>query len=256
MNNLSPPQGTQAAIRTIRLLKAFTADQPELSLGELSRRIGLNKTTAHRLLAALESESLVERSSARGNYRLGPATVALGAQAQSTNYLRVCARPALERLAKLTQETATLEVLLGADVLILDAVDGGRVVSATGYVGTRWPAHATSTGKAILACLDPAKLSLPSSFTQFTDRTLTTPESLNEELRRVRKHGFACVCDELEDGYSAVAVAISELGLVRSAISVGGPSARFRRDRRAELGRILQREAATLQRSGALMSDQ
>lgn len=256
MNNLSPPQGTQAAIRTIRLLKAFTAEQPELSLSELSRRIGLNKTTAHRLLAALESESLVERSSARGNYRLGPATVALGAQAQSTNCLRVRARPSLERLAKLTQETATLEVLLGADVLILDEVDGGRVVSATGFVGTRWPAHATSTGKAILACLDPAQLSLPTTFPQFTDHTLTTAETLNEELKRTQKRGYGSVSEELEYGYSAVAVAISELGLVRSAISVGGPTARFRRDRRTELGRMLQREVTTLQRNGMLSSNQ
>ena len=247
MPSVSPPQGAQAAIRTIRLLKAFSADEPELTLSQLSTRLGLNKTTAHRLLAALESEALVERSTARGSYRLGPATVALGAQAQSTNYLRVHARPTLERLARMSQETVTLEVLLGDDALILDEVDGGRVVSATGYVGTRWPAHATSTGKAIIArqALDRIPLSTP--YARLTDRTVTDPETLRRDLDQARRLGFATVIDELEYGYSAVAAAISERGTVRAAVSIGGPTARFKRDRRTELGRLVAREVTNLE---------
>ena len=247
MNNVSPPQGAQAAIRTIRLLKAFTAEQPELTLGELSQRMGLNKTTAHRLLAALESEALVEKSAKRGSYRLGPATVALGAQAQSTNYLRVRARPTLERLARLSRETATLEVLLGDDVLTLDEVDGGSMVSATGFVGTRWPAYATSAGKAILAHHNHEAISLSEPFQRLTDRTVPNLDALRSELQRIRKLGYASVSDELEHGYSEVAVAISEQGLIRAAISIGGPTARFKRDRCTELGRALVREASALE---------
>ena len=247
MPSVSAPQGAQAAIRTIRLLKAFTSEEPELTLAELSERIGLNKTTAHRLLAALESEALVERSTARGSYRLGPATVALGVQAQSTNSLRVRARPVLERMARRSRETATLEVLFGDDTLILDEYTGGRMVNAIGYVGTRWPAHATSTGKAILAVQNPAVIPLTEPYERFTDKTVASADALSAELGRIRKRGYATVVDELEYGYSAVAVAIAERGIVRAALSVGGPTARFSRERRVELGRALQREVAALE---------
>ena len=81
MQKTRPPQGAQAALRAIRLLKLFTEDRPELSLAELSKASGLNKTTTHRLLRALQSESLVERNAGTSQYSLGPGLMALGVQA-------------------------------------------------------------------------------------------------------------------------------------------------------------------------------
>ena len=247
MKSPSPPQGAQAAIRAIRLLKAFTVDQPELSLGELSKRMGLNKTTAHRLLAALESEALIERSNIRGSYRLGPGTVALGAQAQSTNHLRVRARPTLEKLARLTRETVSLEVLLGEEVMTLDEVDGGRMLNATGYVGSRWPAYATSSGKVILAHqpIDESFFSAP--FEPLTAATLSDFDSLQKDLNKARRLGYAVDVDELEHGYTSVAVALPRATTFdNAAICIGGPSARLSRERRKELGRALLREVDLL----------
>jgi DNA-binding IclR family transcriptional regulator len=151
MREPKSPQGAQAALRAVRLLKLFTNERPELQLAEVSDLAELNKTTAHRLLQALHSESLLDRNAANGAYRLGPALMALGVQALSSDNLRLKARPMLKRLAEETGETATLEVPIDDTMLILDEVTGGHFVAAGGNVGTRWPMHATSTGKALIA---------------------------------------------------------------------------------------------------------
>ncbi|MEJ2603935.1 MAG: IclR family transcriptional regulator [Gammaproteobacteria bacterium] len=248
MNVTPPPRGAQAALRAIRLLKAFTPDRPEQSLGDLSARLGLNKSTAHRLLAALESESLVERDPERGTYRLGAGTVALGVQALAGSDLRSRVHPVLERLAALSGETATLEVLVEDNVVILDEVEGRHMVGTGGHTGTRWAAHATSTGKAILAAVTeewpvPAESTLPA----FTAQTMTSPERLSEGLAAVRRRGYATAVDELEEGFTGVAAAFCDPdGRVRGALSLSGPTSRLTVRRRAELGRLLAAEAQAL----------
>jgi DNA-binding IclR family transcriptional regulator len=100
------PQGAQAAVRTIRLLKSFTRVQSERTLLELCAAHGLTKTTAHRLLSALESEGLVERNPRTGSYRLGPAAIALGLEALQSHDLRALVHPLLERLPARDRGTA------------------------------------------------------------------------------------------------------------------------------------------------------
>ncbi len=124
-----------------------------MTLHELSSVTGLTKTTAHRLLAALESEGLIARGSTPSAYRLGPAVIALGARALRTSDLRAAVRHHLIEVAETTSETATLEVLSDDRMLILDEVSGRHLVSATAEIGTQWPVHATSTGKALLAAM-------------------------------------------------------------------------------------------------------
>ena len=109
--------GTQAVARAIALLKTFSDAQPEWGLSELAQATGLNKTTAFRLLAALEAEGLIMRNSLSGGYRLGVELVAMGGCATRSNPLRAMSRPVLESLAQECDEAATLEVLVGANVL-------------------------------------------------------------------------------------------------------------------------------------------
>ena len=146
--------GTQAVRRSVGLLKAFTADRPQRGLAELARAVGLNKTTAFRMLAALEGEGMVERTPAGDAYRLGPELLLLAGRAGGAHDLRAAARTELEALARATRETATLEVLVGRATLILDEATGGHMVGARPSLGTSWPAHATSTGKVLLAHLE------------------------------------------------------------------------------------------------------
>ncbi len=248
MRDHAPPQGAQAALRAIRLLKLFTAEAPELQLAEISKLSSLNKTTAHRLLQALLSEELLDRNPGSGAYRLGPGMMALGVQALSSNDLRLRARPFLRRLADETGETATLEVPIDDTMLILDEVTSKHFLGASGNVGTRWPIHATSTGKALIAFDQTGPDRLGPELTYLTPKTITQFDKLEKELGDIRRRGFAEVVDELEDGLSGVAAVVrGGMGEVLGALSICGPSQRMSESRRSQLGVIICTAASNLQ---------
>ncbi len=248
MRDKAAPQGAQAALRAIRLLKLFTAEAPELQLAELSCLSGLNKTTTHRLLQALLSEELLDRNPATSAYRLGPGMMALGVQALSSNDLRLRARPFLKRLAEETGETATLEVPIDDTMLILDEVTSKYFVGASGNVGTRWPIHATSTGKALIAFEQDGPDRLRSTLQALTPRTITEFSALEKQLGDIRRRGFAETIDELEEGFSGVgAVVRGGMGEILGALSICGPSQRMTESRRAQLGATLCSVATRLQ---------
>jgi len=248
MATASPPQGAQAALRALRLLKLFTASSPEMNLAEISERAALNKTTTHRLLQALASEAMVERDETTSRYRLGAGLMALGVQALSSSDLRLRARPMLKRLARDTGETATLEVPIDRSMLILDEVAGSHFVGAAGNVGTRWPMHATSTGKALIAFDEQAMSRLGDELTALTARTIVRRADLEKQLGLIRQRGFAESVDELEEGFSGVGTVIrGGLGEVLGTLSVCGPTQRMSDSRRARLGETLRSAAAQLQ---------
>jgi len=242
-----PPQGAQAALRAVRLLKLFTNERSEMSLAEISRASGLNKTTTHRLLRALQSESLIDRNPATSAYSLGAGLMALGVQALASSDLRRRVRPVLRTLARETGETATLEVPFEDNMLILDEVAGSHVIGSAGNIGTRWPIHATSTGKAWLAFDEAGIERLGEQLKPVTGSTLTDRDALQTQLAEIRRRGYAVTVDEVEEGYTAVATIIrGVLGDVQGALSIGGPTQRLTAVRRAELGTALCRAAQRL----------
>jgi DNA-binding IclR family transcriptional regulator len=247
MNQAKAPQGAQAALRAIRLLKLFTNEQPEMSLAQLSKAAGLNKTTTHRLLRALQSESLVERNPSTSQYSLGAGLMALGVQALASNDLRRRVRPMLKSLAHETGETTTLEVPVERSMLVLDEVTGRHMIAAAGNVGTIWPLHATSTGKAYMAFEEDGLNRLGTNLMPLTAKTLTRRESFEPQMMEIRKRGYAVSVDELEDGFTAIATVIrGALGEVQGALAIGGPTQRLNPARRAQLGTALCQAAARL----------
>ncbi|MEK7310595.1 MAG: IclR family transcriptional regulator [Chloroflexota bacterium] len=244
MPSNEPYPGTQAVMRAVALLKAFTDAQPELGLTELARAAGLNKTTAFRMLTALESAGLIAKNHETDAYRLGPEAISLGGRAIRANHLHLASRPELEALAQKTGETATLEVLTGGETLILDEVLSHYFIGATPSIGTRWPAHATSTGKVMLADLpeDRLEVVLSGRLAKPTANTIASQPALRRELARVREQGYAVGDEELEMGFVAVGAPVrNHEGRVVAAISVGGPSVRLTSERIAELApRVVQ----------------
>jgi IclR family transcriptional regulator, acetate operon repressor len=243
----TPYPGTQAVQRAVSLLKAVSAVRPERGLTELARAVGLNKTTAYRLLTALEREGLVERSPEGDGYRPGPELVALGSRALGSADLRFAARGELDALAQATRETVTLEVLVGRDALILDEAAGSHVIVSMPSIGTHWPAHATSTGKVLLAFLPDADRASRTAapLARLTGKTIAEPSALGRELARIRERGYATSAEELEPGFVAVAAPICGAdGRVVAALSVGGPKARLTAERVAEIARLLPASVA------------
>jgi DNA-binding IclR family transcriptional regulator len=241
--------GTQAVLRAVRILKAFGRTNAELSLADLVRQVGLNKTTTYRLLTALEAEGLVQRTPEGEAYRLGPELLALGSRALGASDLRHASRAELFALAQATRETASIEVLVGPHALIVDEAAGTHVVGTLPSVGTRWPAHATSTGKALLAYLPEDELDglLAEPLPELTPRTITDPQALRREIARVRERGYATNVEELEPGFMAVAVPVrASGGRVLAALGIGGPRLRLSPERLADIAKQLPASAARI----------
>lgn len=246
------PGGTQSVTRAFAILKVFSDARREWTLADLARTIELTKPTALRLLGVLEREGMVQRGRPGGRYRLGPRAIELGALAQRSIDFQASARPELERLAWMTGETTTLEMLAGTEILVLDFVRGRRPGSWGEYVGARWPAHAAATGKVLLAAARRERSEGWEQFlsatrgrlARFTPRTITTMTRLGEELTQVQRRGYATAIEELEPGYVAIGVPV-ENHAARSvaALCIGGQSSRLTRDRRAVLLRALQESA-------------
>jgi DNA-binding IclR family transcriptional regulator len=247
--------GTQSVLRAVATLEAFTDERPVWSAGDLAEALGLNRTTAYRLLTALESVEYVVRDPAADTYRLGSGLIALGGRAGRANPVRVVSRPELEALAAGTGETATLEVLSGQEMVIIEEIPGGYLTSgsygASRHIGSRWPVYATSTGKAILALLPPDELAraLPPVFVPLTARTLPGGAQLRAGLDAIRRDGYAVAAEELELGYVAVGAALRDAdGRPVAAISLGGVTARLTGGRLPEIGALVRAAAARISR--------
>jgi IclR family acetate operon transcriptional repressor len=249
--------GTQAVRRALAVLGAFTDQTPEWGLADLSRSLHLTKSTTLRLLGALEREGLLSRFGPNGSYRLGPTAIELGARAQRVHSLPGTAHAELLRLARSTGETTSLEVLIGNEILILDEVLGTHLVGRSSSIGTRWPAHAASTGKVLLAAArqgnvetwQGAPLDSPLELEQYTPRTITSRQKFDAELNRVAKLGYATAIGELEVGYVAIGAPIrNNAQHVVAAICVGGPSNRLTEARIPALAAELRQSADRISR--------
>ena len=235
-SGVQPPTGTQAVERAFAILRAFTDVRREWALADLSRTLKLTKPTALRLLGVLERQGMLQRTVQGGGYRLGPAAIQLGALAQRANELPTAGRAELEQLAQVTGETASLEVLTGPEILVLDEVRGQFRGSSSEWVGARWPAHAAATGKVLLAAARAADGEAWRQFVagaaprlpRYTDRTITSLTRLGTELNLVARQGYATAVEELDVGYVAVAAPIQDhAGETVGAVCVGGPATRL-----------------------------
>lgn len=232
--------GTQSVLRALSLLKAFDDDHPTWGLSELARELDLNKTTAFRLLSALESEGMVARGPDGESYMLGPDVVMLGGRALRANNLRDIVRPELEALAADTRETASLEILSGREMLVIDEIVGAHLVSGVPSLGSRWPLHAASTGLALLAFLpeETARELLPAVPAPVTSHTMTDSDRLWRELLATRARGYSVADETLEVGLVAIAAPVyNHDGQVVATLSIAGPKSRVTPDQVPVIGR-------------------
>jgi DNA-binding IclR family transcriptional regulator len=221
----------QSVSRALDILEAFTANEGELGVTELSRRLKLHKNNVFRLLATLETRGYVEQDKETGNYRLGMKTFEVASV--FTHHLGLVrqARPVLEQLAQTTGEAAYLGVLEGPSVVCVDMVDTAQPVRVVSHLGRRLPAHASALGKAQLAYRsreerdDFWKHGAPASPTA---RAIMEPSQLADELSRVVDREWALEDEELEPGVRGLAAPVRDYARrVVGAIGVRGPAFRL-----------------------------
>ena len=258
-----PYPGTQSILRAVSLLKAFDDEHPEWSLSQLARKVDLNKTTAFRLLSALESEGLIARNNSGDNYILGPEIVVMGGHALRSNSLRAVSRVELERLASTTGETASLEIMTGTEMLIIDEVVGDHLVSGVRSIGTRWPVHGASTGLALLAFwpADDLDAFLQNPLAGIASKTITDPAELRQLLIQIVEQGYAVADEMLEMDLVAIGAPLVDYNSCAvGAVSIYGPKSRIVQERVVEIGELVRDAAVRISarlgyRSGRLSSD-
>src|SRR5580658_3966777 len=239
----------QSVDRAAAILEILARDG-DAGVTEVARELGVHKSTASRLLAALDRRDLVTQDTARGRFRLGVGIVRLAGAAARRLDLVQESRPVCRALAQEVGETVNIAILSGRDALYLDQVAGPAALSPHNWAGQRIPLHATSDGKVLLAYLPPHEIAehrtpLP----RFTDHTITTGSGLARALAEVRQHGYATAVEELEEGLTAVAAPVRNAeGRVIASISTSGPSFRIPADRIPALVGSVRRAAAEISR--------
>jgi len=243
----------QSVARAAGLLQQLAVLGRPASLAELSSLSGLERSTAWRLLTTLEACGLVDRESSSDGFRVGFGAVAVAAAALSDGTaLASRVQPELRRLCAATGETAAVGLVRGIRVMVVDQVNPPSVVSVS-WIGREFPLHTSSSGKLVLASLDPGDLDrfLAQPLQALTERTVTDPAKLREELAQVRTSGVAASDQEFERGCVGFGAAVTDwAGRPAAIFSVTGPSFRMRRDRfhlyRQQLLRSAHAAAATL----------
>ncbi|WP_166356388.1 IclR family transcriptional regulator domain-containing protein [Phytoactinopolyspora limicola] len=203
----------QSLARGLAVIRAFNASRPELTLSEVARETNLTRAAARRFLHTLVDLGYV-RTDGR-LFALTPRILELGYAYLSSLSLPEVAQPHLERLVAEVQESASVALLDDVDVVYVARVATSRIMRVTINIGTRFPAHATSMGRVLLAGLAPGDLDAYLERVElrpFTQHTVTSEPTLRGELDRVRNQGWAYVDQELEEGLRSIAAPIRNSG--------------------------------------------
>jgi len=235
-----------------RLLREFGRGEPQLGVSELARRLGIAKSSAHRIVHTLAAEGLLERVEETGAYRLSVTMQILGASAQATSGLHSAATAALDQLRAVTGQTVHLSVLDGLEVVYVERRESPGTVQMFGRIGNRGAAHSTASGKVLLAFLPAEELDRRLAGVRLARRTpytITRPEQLRAELRRVRARGWAENVNEAQMGFASVAAPIrNPAGEVVAALSVAGAVQRLDGDSLRRFARPVTECAAQISR--------
>lgn len=228
----------------LSLLKQFRETTGDLGVSDLSRALGLPKSTIHRLVTTLASEGFLTRDPTTGRYRLGLVLAELGAAATIDKDFHAAAIGPLEELWKLTGETVQLALLDGRQVVFIERIESPHTLRLFNEVGRRNWAHASGTGKVLLAFLPAEELDQLLDgweLAALTPHTITDQVALRAELAAVRARGYSQNLNESSVGIVSVGAPVRDAaGRVVAAVSSAGPILRLQAaDMESHAGAVL-----------------
>ncbi len=233
--------------KALDLLELFTAEQPELSLTELSSHMELHKSSIYRILSTLAAAGFVEKNRVTNKYRLGLIFLELADHVLSRYDFRDRVKPYLEELAEKTGEIIHLAILDGKDIIYLDKNGRAQPLTVATKIGGRSPAYSSAMGKALLAGLTRQELKKglgEGSLKKMTANTITEMPRLAAELEKVKKQGFAIDDEEAFSGIRCVAAPLKKTdGAVIAAISATVPKQRMGKKRMGEMSKLVKETA-------------
>ncbi|MFN2446684.1 MAG: IclR family transcriptional regulator [Vicinamibacterales bacterium] len=231
MQNPSVPTYPISSVdNALRLLLMFRR-QRLIRVTDAAATLDVGRSTAHRLLAALQHHGFVEQDTDTRAYRAGPSLAELGLAIVREDGVGTHLRPYMERLRDELNETIQLVVLQGARGLFIETVESHRPLRTASRVGISVPAHCLSGGKALLARLPSERLHTlypNKQIPRATPHSITSRDELESELQAVRKRGYATNFGESEAEIGSIGIAITAAdGQPRAGLAVSGPLSRI-----------------------------
>jgi DNA-binding IclR family transcriptional regulator len=218
--------------RAIRILKCFNLNERKFTLTEISKKVGLPKSTASRLLLTLESEGFISKNIKTNYYQLGNAVYYLGIIAKENIDLRRISNPIMEDICRVTKETVNLYLLENNEKICFNQVESPLAIKRYVKIGDLSPIWYGATGKVILSYLDKNIWHVnEKELKKYTEKTIIDPQEFIKELIKIRNKGYAISVGEKESDVGCVAAPIfNEDRMVIGCISVSGPTYRFPKD--------------------------
>jgi DNA-binding IclR family transcriptional regulator len=248
------PGRLSSVASAVGLLKAFSEDEVELGISALAKRLGVAKSTAHRLAVTLVAEGMLEQDRVSGKYRLGVALFRLGALVRQRMDVSSEAKAFLYDLRETTSESVHLAILDGVEIMYVYNLESTQAIRMRSDIGVRKPAYCTAEGLAILAFQPPDVIAAVSAagLAPRTPQTITDAGHLREQLAEVRKRGCAVEDEESEVGMRAIAAPVrDDSGSVVAAVGVAGPVTRLsKRTIAAFVPHVIETAAAISRRLG------
>jgi IclR family transcriptional regulator, acetate operon repressor len=212
----------RSVLKAIDVMCVFSSTEPTLTLGEISERLNMPKSTTHNLLNTLASRGFIEKVN-DDSYALGTAVISLSQAVRVNAHLRDRAAPLLRELADIVKESVYLTYLDGDHALYIYAIETSNRLMARSAIGDRVRLHCTGVGKAILAAFPDEKMEdivQRTGLPGFTENTITTLDELKREMEQTRLRGYSIDRGEHEKGIFCVGAVIRDA----AGIPIGGCS--------------------------------
>lgn len=225
------PSGRLSSVASALLvLKVFSEGEAELGISSIAKRLGLAKSTVHRLAVTLASEGFLEQNQENGRYRLGLSLFELGTLVRRRMDVSNLGLLLLGALRDQTQESVHLAILAQTSIMYLYNGESAQAIGIRSYLGARKPAFCTSEGRVLLAFSTPQRIqeALAEPLLERTPKTVTDSNSLRAIFEEVRELGYAIDDEESESGMRGVAAPVRDInGKVVAAVGLAGPVQRI-----------------------------
>lgn len=242
-------------IRASNILRCFSGEKTHFKISQIAHQLQLDRSTTYRILLSLEKCGFVEKDKKTGEYSLGVATFETGnIYLRRMDFIQI-SKPIMAGLALEVQETVHLAVLSDTEIVYVDKVDSPRTLGVMSKIGQRAPVYCTALGKVLLAHQPNDELSRivqQIKLKPFTRNTISSKKKLVEELRKIRKQGYALDQKEYEQDVECIGAPIrNHLGNTIAAISISGPQRKINTPQEKQfIGHVVKAAAAVSSKMG------
>lgn len=245
-------KSVQTLDRALDIIELLSTEREGLGVTDIGFRLGLHKSTVHRLLSALGERGYIEKDPKYGRYKLGLKFVEISGLFLSKLELKTEAMPYLRNLAQITGQPVHLAILSGKDAIYIEKVEVLNSIRMYSQIGKRIPVYCSAIGKVLLSGVSDEtldKLLGDIDFQPFTPHTLTCKEGLKQEVKRARQNGWAIDNCEHEEDIRCIAAPVRDYtGKIIAAVSTSGNTRIMSEQKDEEVSRYVVAAAMNISR--------